>query len=94
MTVGVRTLARPCRMAFLAAAIFISADVRAQTGTDAPQVFDRSYFERYDVVTAEDMVRRVPGTAALLDALAVAQEERGFGSGGDQVLLNGKRFAG
>lgn len=94
MTVGVRTLARPCRVAFLAAAIFISADVRAQTGTDAPQVFDRSYFERYDVVTAEDMVRRVPGTAALLDALAVAQEERGFGSGGDQVLLNGKRFAG
>ena len=57
------------------------------------QVFDRAYFEKYDVVNAEDMLIRVPGAQAILDSLGGGQD-RGFGSGGDQVLLNGKRFAG
>ncbi len=93
MTIGDRTALRPWRGAFLAATLFISTEVRAQD-SGAPQVFDRAYFERYDVVTAEDMVRRVPGATAILDSLKDTQQERGFGSGGDQVLLNGKRFAG
>ncbi len=57
------------------------------------QVFDRAYFEKYDVVNAEDMLIRVPGAQPVLDTLGGGQD-RGFGSSGDQVLLNGKRFAG
>lgn len=68
----------------------------AQEGASSTQVYDRAYFERYDTVTAEDMVRRVPGTGPILDALNSnqQQQQRGFGSAGDQILLNGKRFAG
>ena len=60
------------------------------------QVYDREYFQRYDNVTAEDMVRRVPGTSSILSGLNSNnfQQQRGFRSAGDQVLLNGKRFAG
>lgn len=71
-----------------------SAPASAAEDSATTQVYDRAYFERYDVVTAEDMVRRVPGTGPILDGLENQQQQRGFGSAGDQVLLNGKRFAG
>lgn len=60
----------------------------------ASEVFDAQYFLKYSPATAEDMVRRVPGATAILDGLEVQLQVRGFGSGGDQLLLNGKRFAG
>ncbi len=84
------------RLAISLAAFFMAADVRAQDVTSSTQVYDRAYFEKYDTVTAEDMVRRVPGTSSILDGLNSNnnQQQRGFGSSGDQVLLNGKRFAG
>jgi hypothetical protein len=77
------------------AALFVATDVRAQDASST-QVYDRAYFEKYDTVTAEDMVRRVPGTSSILDQLNANnnQQQRGFGSSGDQILLNGKRFAG
>ena len=83
------------RVALSLAAIFVATDVRAQD-TSSTQVYDRAYFEKYDTVTAEDMVRRVPGTSSILDQLNANnnQQQRGFGSSGDQILLNGKRFAG
>lgn len=71
-----------------------SATPTSTTPASTTQVYDRAYFERYDTVTAEDMVRRVPGTGPILDGLESQQQQRGFGSAGDQVLLNGKRFAG
>ncbi len=78
------------------AAFFVTAGVQAQEAEGSTQIYDRAYFERYDTVTAEDMVRRVPGTSSILDALNANnnQQQRGFGSAGDQILLNGKRFAG
>lgn len=84
------------RVAFSLAAFFMAADVRAQEAAGSTQVYERAYFERYDTVTAEDMVRRVPGTSSILDALNANNngQQRGFGSSGDQILLNGKRFAG
>jgi hypothetical protein len=39
-------------------------------------------------------VRLVPGGAAILDATAAATAVRGFGSGGTQVLIDGRRFPG
>ena len=83
------------RVALSLAAFFVATDVRAQDASST-QVYDRAYFEKYDTVTAEDMVRRVPGTSSILDQLNANnnQQQRGFGSSGDQILLNGKRFAG
>ncbi|MGE4063765.1 MAG: TonB-dependent receptor plug domain-containing protein [Rhodospirillaceae bacterium] len=84
------------RLAISLAAFFMAAEVRAQESGASTQVYDRAYFEKYDTVTAEDMVRRVPGTSSILDGLNSNnnQQQRGFGSAGEQVLLNGKRFAG
>lgn len=83
-------------LAMSLAAFFVTAEALAQDSAGSTQVYDRAYFERYDTVTAEDMVRRVPGTSPILDGLNSHgfQQQRGFGSSGDQVLLNGKRFAG
>lgn len=90
MTFLLRTVLR--QTACLAALLWC-ATAQAQEASDT-QVFDRAYFAKYDVVNAEDMLIRVPGTQSVLDSLGGGQKERGFGSGGDQVLLNGKRFAG
>ena len=56
--------------------------------------YDMAYFASYSVSNAEDMVRIVPGGATILDATASATVLRGFGSGGTQVLINGRRFPG
>ena len=57
-------------------------------------VYDQSYFAEYDIRDAEDMLRLIPGVGAILADLGSNSQERGFGSGGDQVLLNGRRFPG
>ena len=59
--------------------------------------YEALYFEPYQVVTAADMLRWVPGGAALLPEERRGgnqSEKRGFGSGGDQILINGKRISG
>jgi len=57
-------------------------------------VYDQAYFAEYQVQNAQDMLRRVPGVDAILSDLGENSQERGFGSGGDQILLNGRRFPG
>lgn len=48
-----------------------------------------------DANTAEDILRRIPGLQTILDPNAQGRtQERGFGSAGAQVLLNGRRFPG
>lgn len=60
--------------------------------------YESRYFEAYQVVTAADMLRWVPGGAELLPSgpgnRDNESDKRGFGSGGDQVLINGKRLSG
>jgi hypothetical protein len=64
----------------------------------ATVTYEAEYFDTYTVVSAADMLRWVPGGAALLPdnnrRRRGQQEKRGFGSGGDQVLINGKRISG
>ena len=55
-------------------------------------VYEQAYFARYNVITATDMLRRIPGTSQILDTQR--QDVRGFGSGGDQILIDGERIAG
>jgi hypothetical protein len=40
------------------------------------------------------MLRRIPGAQAILDTNSQRAQARGFGAGGAQVLLNGRRFPG
>jgi outer membrane receptor for ferrienterochelin and colicins len=60
--------------------------------------YSSGYFEAYQSVTAADMLRWVPGGAELLPDTSPrardANSKRGFGSGGDQILINGRRVSG
>jgi len=56
------------------------------------QVYDQAYFNQYDLSNAEDMLRRIPGVAAVLDS-SRASQARGLGAGSEQILINGKRMA-
>lgn len=67
------------------------------TSADGATVtYEALFFEPYQAVTAADMLRWVPGGAALLsdNNRGGQQDKRGFGSGGDQILINGKRLSG
>jgi outer membrane receptor protein involved in Fe transport len=62
-------------------------------------VYAAEYFARYEVLTATDMLRRIPGADAILSAAERTVEDddeelRGFGASGDQILINGRRVAG
>lgn len=63
-------------------------------GNPSTAVYSAAWFARYEVLTATDMLRRIPGARAVLDAAGDTESERGFGSGGDQILINGRRIAG
>ncbi|MCB1844255.1 MAG: TonB-dependent receptor plug domain-containing protein, partial [Halioglobus sp.] len=59
--------------------------------------YEASYFTTYQPVTAADMLRWIPGGAELVPSGPRRNndsDKRGFGSGGDQVLINGKRISG
>ena len=74
----------------LAAGVWTSADGSKVT-------YEASYFEAYQAVTATDLLRWVPGGAELIPdnrGRRDDEDKRGFGSGGDQVLINGKRLSG
>jgi outer membrane receptor protein involved in Fe transport len=75
----------------------IAAGVWASDG-GSKVTYEAAYFESYQSVTAADMLRWLPGGAALLPTSPGQRDnqndKRGFGSGGDQVLINGKRLSG
>src|SRR5699024_7598343 len=56
-------------------------------------IYTAEYFSQYNVITASDQLDRVPG---LQDILGGGGDggQRGFGSSGDQVLINGNRISG
>lgn len=70
-------------------------DVEMQD-SGATVVYERSFFEQYRPITALDMLRWIPGTADIVpqDGSGGGNQQRGFGSGGDQILINGKRLSG
>lgn len=77
-----------------------SEGVPTTAGADAGRtatskvVYDAGFFTKYNVQNAEDMLRRIPGVSAILDAAGSNTQARGFGSGGDQILVMGRRFPG
>ena len=70
-----------------------------ETRGDASIVtYEKDFFNRYNAVTLLDMLNIIPGVKEVLDegnqGGPGGGAERGFGSSGDQVLLNGRRLAG
>jgi hypothetical protein len=61
-------------------------------GGSSTIVYDQAFFAQYELSNAEDMLRRIPGVAAVLDA-APAANQRGLGAGAEQILIDGKRMA-
>lgn len=59
-------------------------------------VYDQAFFGQYELSNAEDMLRRIPGVAAVLDPTTgggAAANQRGLGAGAEQILIDGKRIA-
>src|SRR5690606_38298116 len=54
-------------------------------------IYSAAYFRQFNAVTARDQLDRVPGLQGILDGND--EDQRGFGSGGDQVLINGNRVS-
>jgi outer membrane receptor for ferrienterochelin and colicins len=58
--------------------------------------YQRTDFEKYSPVTLIDILERIPGVPEVLNQGrrdGPGGGDRGFGSGGDQVLINGKRLS-
>lgn len=67
----------------------LKTDPPAPPVTAPGQVYTPDFFERFAPQTATDMLRNIPGFS--VDS---AQQRRGFGQGGGNVLINGRRVSG
>ena len=78
----------------------LSQDVTSDRGASvqnegARVVYNEAYFSGFNALTAEDLLNRVPGIQDLLqDAQSQTSARRGFGSTGDQFLIDGRRLSG
>lgn len=103
------TISKRLSLLMMTTALTISIANAQTTGNadDAAIVtYDADYFAQYAPVTLLDMLQRVPGVQEILNKNrqqrrggrggggANNRAERGFGSGGDQILIDGKRLAG
>ena len=72
------------------------AQTSGQTSNPAQStvVYDAAYFAPFAPVTLEDMIRNIPGGASLLNSLRSGGNDRGFGSAGAPLLINGRRMSG
>jgi len=94
--------------AVLAAAAWDVPLVHAQVGpppaapsaSSAPAsgvtIYDENFFRAYGVVTARDMLDRIPGMAGVVVSVGVqaAEAKRGLRSDTDQIMINGRRSTG
>ena len=62
-------------------------------GAYGNQVYGQAFFAQFNLTNAEDLLRRIPGIATVLDSTGNNGQGRGLGAGGDQILINGKRMA-
>jgi len=62
-------------------------------GASGNQVYGQAFFAQFNLTNAEDLLRRIPGIATVLDSTGNNGQGRGLGAGGDQILINGKRMA-
>ena len=64
------------------------------TPSTSTVVYDSNYFAPLGPVTLEDMIRNIPGGISLLTSLRRNNGDRGFGSDGPPLLIDGRRMSG
>jgi len=64
------------------------------TNTSNIDTYDASFFMAFDPQTLYDILEKTPGANSLLNSMNNASQNRGFGSAGDQILINSKRVSG
>jgi len=65
----------------------------AEDKKSAITIYNKDYFSQFSPQSLKNMIENIPGTASLLNAIN-NNNNRGFGSAGDQILINGKRLSG
>lgn len=84
------------RCVFLCACAFIATSVPAQDLDQSTVIYDATYFEQFNPVTLEDMIRNIPGGTAVLRGGGGGgnNNNRGFGANDVQILIDGRRMSG
>jgi outer membrane receptor for ferrienterochelin and colicins len=70
-----------------------SAELKVEY-TAATSRYESDYFSKFSPQNAKDILDKIPGTSTILRDIDDGDPARGFGSGGDQILINGKRLSG
>lgn len=60
---------------------------------DGRTIYDERYIAGLNVITAEDILKRIPGIQDLLTDAQTVSTQRGFGSSGAQILFDGRRLS-
>ncbi len=61
---------------------------------DNTDVYEISYFDQFSPQTLYDILQNTPDANSILLELANTSQSRGFGSSGDQILINKQRLSG
>jgi len=78
----------------LCACALIAISVSAQERDQSTFIYDALYFEQFNPVTLEDMIRNIPGGASVLSGGGGNNDNRGFGASDVQILIDGRRMSG
>ncbi|MGB1297808.1 MAG: TonB-dependent receptor plug domain-containing protein [Psychrobium sp.] len=83
----------------LLVAMALSSGV-AQANNNTPEnnaaidTYSAEFFHEFSPQTLYDMLEKTPGANSIMVAMNNAEQSRGFGSSGDQILINNKRISG
>lgn len=92
--ISIRHLLRGTAIAGAMCTAALSGAMGADADTAALTTYDQTFFAAYNAITAEDLLRRIPGIQTLLDTPDDDEAARGFGSSGSPILFNGRRLSG
>lgn len=82
------------RFVLLCVCALIAIPASAQERDQSTVIYDAIYFEQFNPVTLEDMIRNIPGGASVLSGGGGNNNNRGFGSNDVQILIGGRRMSG
>jgi len=81
---------------FLALMLTVNASSYVNANEDNKIVYEKDYFEQFNITNANDALKRIPGVESIGSRNSENYEpggsrKRGFGSSGTQILINGER---
>ena len=80
----------------LALLLTVNANSYLKANEDNKIVYEKDYFEQFNITNANDALKRIPGVESIGSRNSENYEpggsrKRGFGSSGTQILINGER---